>query len=138
MCFKKGNGENRSVAYLAPEMLKKKGHGKAVDWYLLGVLFYEMIVGFPPYYARTKEQLFENIGKPFTPKKSIKPLSFSKTTEKAPLKIPASLSSEAKSLIKGLLQRNPANRLGSGADGANEIKAHEFFSGIDWEATYHK
>lgn len=52
----------RSVAYLAPEMLKKKGHGKAVDWYLLGVLFYEMVVGVPPYYARSKEELFENIG----------------------------------------------------------------------------
>jgi len=37
-----------SVAYLAPEMLKRSGHGKAVDWYLLGVLLYEMLVGTPP------------------------------------------------------------------------------------------
>ncbi len=43
-----------SVAYLAPEMLKKKGHGKAVDWYLLGVLLYEMVYGSPPYYAPTR------------------------------------------------------------------------------------
>jgi serine/threonine protein kinase len=43
-----------SVAYLAPEMLKKKGHGKAVDWYLLGVLLYEMVYGSPPYYAATR------------------------------------------------------------------------------------
>lgn len=50
-----------SVAYLAPEMLKREGHGKAVDWYLLGVVMYEMLVGLPPYYADSKEQLFYNI-----------------------------------------------------------------------------
>ena len=47
-----------SVAYLAPEMLKRIGHGKSVDWYLLGVLFYEMIVGIPPYYTKNKDELF--------------------------------------------------------------------------------
>lgn len=44
----------RSVAYLAPEMLRKCGHGKAVDWYLLGVVMYEMLVGIPPFYANNK------------------------------------------------------------------------------------
>jgi len=39
-----------SYAYLAPEMVKKVGHGKSVDWYLLGVLIYEMLHGIPPYY----------------------------------------------------------------------------------------
>jgi len=39
-----------SYAYLAPEMVKKVGHGKAVDWYLLGVLLFEMLVGIPPFY----------------------------------------------------------------------------------------
>ena len=43
-----------SVAYLAPEMLRKAGHGKSVDWYLLGVLLYEMIVGQPPYFSDSK------------------------------------------------------------------------------------
>ena len=50
-----------SYAYLAPEMLKKQGHGKAVDWYLLGVILYEMVTGLPPYYADDKEELFSNI-----------------------------------------------------------------------------
>ena len=50
-----------SYAYLAPEMLKKSGHGKAVDWYLLGVIIYEMLIGLPPYYANNKEDLLENI-----------------------------------------------------------------------------
>jgi protein-serine/threonine kinase len=40
-----------SYAYLAPEMIRRKGHGQAVDWYLLGVLIYEMLVGIPPYYS---------------------------------------------------------------------------------------
>ena len=44
-----------SYAYLAPEMLKKNGHGKAVDWYLLGVILYEMMTGLPPYYADDKD-----------------------------------------------------------------------------------
>ena len=43
-----------SYAYLAPEMLKKQGHGKAVDWYLLGVILYEMVTGLQPYYADDK------------------------------------------------------------------------------------
>ena len=50
-----------SIAYLAPEMLKKQGHGKAIDWYLLGVLLYEMLTGAPPYYCNSREQLFYNI-----------------------------------------------------------------------------
>lgn len=47
-----------SPAYLAPEMLKRAGHGKSVDWYLLGVLLYEMLVGIPPYYSNNKETLY--------------------------------------------------------------------------------
>ncbi|CAG9333044.1 unnamed protein product [Blepharisma stoltei] len=101
-----------SVAYLAPEMLKRKGHGKAVDWYLLGVLLYEMLTGAPPYYASNREQLFYNI-------------------QNAKLKLPAYLSPEAKSLLTGLLERDPSRRLGSHYD-AEDIKRHEFFSGINW------
>ena len=43
-----------SVAYLAPEIIKRRGHGKSVDWYLLGVLLYEMIVGIPPYFSTNR------------------------------------------------------------------------------------
>lgn len=50
-----------SLAYLAPEMLERKGHGKSVDWYLLGVLLYEMLVGKTPYFSTNKEMLLENI-----------------------------------------------------------------------------
>jgi serine/threonine protein kinase len=43
-----------SVAYLAPEMLKRSGHGKSVDWYLFGVIIYEMLVGMPPYFSKDR------------------------------------------------------------------------------------
>ena len=43
-----------SIAYLAPEVIERKGHGKSVDWYLLGVLLYEMLVGQSPYYSEDR------------------------------------------------------------------------------------
>ena len=103
--------------YLAPEMVKKAGHGQALDWYLLGVLLYEMLVGQTPYFANNKDQLFNNIlyGK---------------------LKLPKSISPEVRSLLIALLSRNPVKRLGSapGEEGAYEIMSHPFFQGLDWEA----
>lgn len=104
-----------SVAYLAPEMLRRQGHGKAVDWYLLGVLLYEMMVGRPPYFSHNKEELFQNI-------------------QRGKLKIPSSLSPDVKSLLRRLLQRDPAMRLGSGKRDAEEIKEHSFFQNINWES----
>ena len=108
-----------SLAYIAPEVINREGHGKAVDWYLLGVVFYEMIVGVPPYFSMHKNELFSNI-------------------RRGKLRIPSSISSEAKELIKDvrniqLLQRDPGKRLGSQGD-AEEIKTHRFFKGIDWQA----
>lgn len=101
-----------SVAYLAPEMVKKIGHGKSMDWYLLGVVMYEFLVGIPPFYADTKEELFHNI-------------------EHGKLKIPNFISQPAKDLLIGLLQRSPHKRLGYNK-GAEEIKAHPWFFDIDW------
>jgi serine/threonine protein kinase len=82
-----------SVTYLAPEMVRKIGHGQALDWYLLGVLLYEMLVGVTPYYSKNKDELFDNIinGK---------------------LKLPRNISDEVKTLIISLLNRNPCKRLG--------------------------
>lgn len=108
-----------SVAYLAPEMLKRSGHGKAVDWYLLGVVMYELLVGLPPYYANNREELFYNI-------------------ENASLKIPSYISLEARNLLKALLQRNPAKRLGSGKGDSEEIKAHQYFYDVDWDIVYNR
>ena len=108
-----------SIAYLAPEVLKKQGHGKAVDWYLLGVLLYEMLTGVTPYYDKNKNNLFYNI-------------------EQGKLVIPNYVSENAKSLLKGLLQRDPKKRLGGGIRDAEEIKEHKFFEDIDWDKIYQK
>ena len=70
-----------SFAYLAPEVIERSGHGKSVDWYLLGVVFYEMVVGIPPYFSSNKDELINNI-------------------KKGRLKLPPSLTPEAKELIK--------------------------------------
>ena len=103
-----------SIAYLAPEMLRRVGHGKSVDWYLLGVLLYEMLVGTPPYFSGNKDELFNNI-------------------ISGPLKLPRSISTDAKNLMVSLLNRNPTRRLGAGPEGAVEIMRHPFFDGISWE-----
>ena len=108
-----------SIAYLAPEMLKKEGHGKAVDWYLLGVLFYEMLVGITPYFTTRKEDIFYNI-------------------EHGELKIPNFVSKEAGELLRRLLERNPIKRLGGMGRDAAEIKEHPYFKDVDWKKIYEK
>mmetsp|Transcript_31979 Transcript_31979/g.55121 ORF Transcript_31979/g.55121 Transcript_31979/m.55121 type:complete len:678 (+) Transcript_31979:70-2103(+) len=108
-----------SIAYLAPEMLKRAGHSQAIDWYLLGNLMYEMLTGFPPFFSTDREKMFKSI----------------QTTK---ISMPKNMSPEAKSLIEGLLDKNPAARLGGGPRGAEEIKDHPFFSGIDWNEVYNK
>ncbi|OMJ86471.1 hypothetical protein SteCoe_11963 [Stentor coeruleus] len=107
-----------SLAYLAPEIIRRQGHGKALDWYLLGVVLYEMIVGNPPYFSSNKNELLHNI-------------------QRGKLKVPSSLSTEVKDLIKELLQRDPSKRLGAHKD-AEEIKKHPFFNGIDWDVVLRK
>lgn len=103
-----------SVAYMAPEILNRKGHTKTVDWYLVGVLLYEMIVGIPPYYDDDEDKLFENI-------------------KKGPLIVPEFMSSPARDFIFKLLNRNPKKRLGASERDADELREHPFFKGVDWE-----
>jgi len=74
-----------TAAYLAPEMLTRTGHNKTVDWYLLGVLLYEMLVGVPPYFDNEREVLFEYI-------------------KRGPLQIPKSLLKEAKDLTINVIK----------------------------------
>lgn len=103
-----------SVAYLAPEVLRRQGHGKSVDWYLVGVLLYEMLVGIPPYFSSNKDQMFKNI-------------------KSGPLRMPERLTKDAKDLIIKLLNKNPSKRLGAGKKDADELKAHSFFTGVKWD-----
>lgn len=103
---------------MAPEILFKYGHNRNVDWYLVGMLTYELLVGSPPFYSSNRKELFENI-------------------KYAPLEIPKHISPAARSFIQGCLQRNPGKRLGAIHD-AKELKNHEWFKEIDWGKVYRK
>jgi protein-serine/threonine kinase len=105
--------------YLAPEILDKKGHGKAVDWYSLGALMYEMLTGLPPFYTRDRERLYERI-------------------RHSELQYPAYVTPLAKAFLQSLLQKDPDRRRGSGPDDVEEIKNALFFKGIHWEAMEQK
>ena len=107
-----------SVAYLAPEMLNRTGHGKAVDWYLLGVVFFELLVGLPPYFSNNQEEIFKNINK-------------------AELIIPNFISKKGQNFIRSLLVKNPLERLGSKYD-IEEIKNHPYFEDVDWNKIYNR
>jgi len=105
--------------YLAPEIINKVGHGKAVDWWSLGALIYEMLTGLPPFYTRDREKLFNSI-------------KFMDVT------IPAYFSENAKSIVQAFFIKEPNDRLGSGVRGADEIKDHPWFADINWEALFTK
>ncbi|XP_065637029.1 phototropin-2 isoform X1 [Quercus suber] len=100
--------------YIAPEIITGAGHSSAIDWWALGILLYEMLYGRTPFRGKNRQKTFANI--------LHKDLTF-------PSSISVSLA--ARQLINALLQRDPVNRLGSNT-GANEIKGHPFFRGINW------
>lgn len=100
--------------YLAPEVLEDNDYGRAVDWWGLGVVMYEMMCGRLPFYNQDHERLFELI-----------------LMEE--IRFPRTLSPEAKSLLSGLLKKDPKQRLGGGPNDAQEVKDHRFFSCINWQ-----
>ena len=79
--------------YLAPEVLKRLKYGKAVDWWSLGTLLYEMISGLPPFYDRNRDKMYKKI-------------------LTAELLFPSYMTPEARSICRGMLQRDPQQRLG--------------------------
>lgn len=103
--------------YLAPEVLKRQPYGKVVDWWSYGTLVYEMIHGLPPYYNRNREKMYRAI-----------------LQEK--LKFPEHMSLDARDFLGQLLNRDPRARLGF--NGVEEIKAHPYFSNIQWDALLRK
>ncbi|KAJ4851103.1 hypothetical protein Tsubulata_037911 [Turnera subulata] len=100
--------------YLAPEIIKGEGHGAAVDWWTFGVFLYELLYGITPFKGPGNEETLANV------------VSQSLKFPDSPL-----VSFQARDLIRGLLVKEPENRLGT-EKGAAEIKQHPFFEGLNW------
>jgi len=104
--------------YLAPEILENKGHGKAVDWWALGTLLFEMITGLPPFYDTNVQRMYHKI--------LHEPLKFPKGDNRQ-------VSDTGRDVLRRFLERRISDRLGSGSTGANEIKRTAFFSILDFD-----
>jgi protein-serine/threonine kinase len=101
--------------YLAPEILLKVGHGRAVDWYSLGALVYEMLTGLPPFYTKNRDALFQNI-------------------KNGTLTYPPYIVPNAVTFMQSMMCRDPSKRLGGGATDVDEVKRHPFFAEVNWVA----
>nr|CAB3462674.1 unnamed protein product [Digitaria exilis] len=101
--------------YLAPEILLGMTHGPTADWWSVGVILFELLVGIPPFNAEHPQIIFDNIMNREIPWPHV----------------PEEMSLEAYDLIDKLLMENPVQRLG--ATGAGEVKAHPFFKDINWD-----
>ncbi|XP_032678954.1 RAC-beta serine/threonine-protein kinase B [Odontomachus brunneus] len=99
--------------YLAPEVLEDNDYGRAVDWWGVGVVMYEMMCGRLPFYNRDHEKLFTLI-----------------LLEE--VRFPRTISNEARDMLGGLLIKDPSRRLGGGPNDAKDIMNHAFFSCINW------
>ncbi|KAM9688260.1 microtubule-associated serine/threonine-protein kinase 1 [Trichechus inunguis] len=100
--------------YIAPEVILRQGYGKPVDWWAMGIILYEFLVGCVPFFGDTPEELFGQV---------ISDDILWPEGEEA-------LPTDAQLLISSLLQTNPLVRLGAG--GAYEVKQHSFFRDLDW------
>ncbi|XP_017086298.1 cAMP-dependent protein kinase catalytic subunit 3 isoform X1 [Drosophila eugracilis] len=105
--------------YIAPEIIQSKGHNKAVDWWALGVLIYEMLVGYPPFYDEQPFGIYEKI------------LSGKIEWERH-------MDPIAKDLIKKLLVNDRTKRLGNMKNGADDVKRHRWFKHLNWNDVYSK
>ncbi|XP_021432189.1 ribosomal protein S6 kinase alpha-2 [Oncorhynchus mykiss] len=108
-----------TIEYMAPEVVNRRGHTQSADWWSFGVLMFEMLTGSLPFQGKDRKETMVLI-------------------LKAKLGMPQFLSPEVQSLIRALFKRNPANRLGAGPDGVEEIKRHHFFGNIDWNKLYRR
>ena len=99
--------------YLAPEIILNKGHGKPVDWWTCGILLYEMIAGIDPFSDDDPMMVYQKI-------------------LKGKIKFPSGFDSNAKSLIKHLLDSDLTKRYGNLKNGVKDITGHRFFKSLDW------
>uniref|UniRef100_A0A8C2E0R0 non-specific serine/threonine protein kinase n=1 Tax=Cyprinus carpio TaxID=7962 RepID=A0A8C2E0R0_CYPCA len=100
--------------YIAPEVILRQGYGKPVDWWAMGIILYEFLVGCVPFFGDTTEELFGQVVSD--------EIIWPDGDDALPV--------DTQDLITRLLNQNPQERLGRG--GASEVKQHMFFSGLDW------
>ncbi|KAH9934843.1 cAMP dependent protein kinase [Fomitopsis serialis] len=101
--------------YLAPEIIQSDGHGKAADWWACGILCYEMVVGYPPFFDETAYGIYEKIlnGK---------------------IHWPREMDRLTKGIIKAFLHPDRTKRLGNLGGGPQDVLDHPWFRGVDWDA----
>ncbi|WVO16092.1 hypothetical protein L204_103758 [Cryptococcus depauperatus] len=107
--------------YLAPEVIQSKGYNKSVDWYALGVLIFEMLAGYPPFFTEDGNpmRLYEKIiaGK---------------------VRYPTYFDALARELLKNLLVGDLTKRYGNLRAGSSDIFAHVWFAEVDWDKLYRR
>ncbi|XP_050192839.1 ribosomal protein S6 kinase beta-2 isoform X3 [Myiozetetes cayanensis] len=103
-----------TIEYMAPEILVRSGHNRAVDWWSLGALMYDMLTGSPPFTAENRKKTIDKI-------------------LKGKLVLPPYLTPDARDLLKKFLKRNPNQRVGGGPGDAADVQKQPFFRHINWE-----
>ncbi|KAH0621161.1 hypothetical protein JD844_022209 [Phrynosoma platyrhinos] len=108
-----------TIEYMAPEILMRSGHNRAVDWWSLGTLMYDMLTGsasltHPPFTAENRKKTMDKI-------------------LKGKLVFPPYLTPDARDLLKKFLKRNPSQRIGGGPGDAADVQRHPFFRHINWD-----
>lgn len=99
--------------YLSPEIIMGVGHNMGVDWWALGILIFELLAGFPPFYDQNPYEVYRKI-------------------TVGVFEYPPQISVNARKLIGGLLESDLSKRLGCMKSGAEDIKSHVWFKGVDW------
>lgn len=105
--------------YLAPEIVLSQGHGKAVDWWALGILGFEMLAGYPPFFDDHPLGIYEKI-------------------LRGDIAFPSHVDPYAKDLIRGFLTADRSKRLGNLRGGAKDVMGHPWFAGVDWRSLERK
>ena len=102
--------------YLAPETLRQQGCNRAADFWAIGILLFEMMTGYPPFYGQTHSDLYRRI------------------TSGRMRSFPKAVPEDAQDLVKRLLKQSEGERIGVGAEGIQKIRRHPFFKGFSWTA----
>jgi len=118
-------------------LFSSQGYNKAVDWWALGVLMYEMAAGYPPFFADQPIQIYEKIVSGRV-RRMFCFRSFLHLPHLPQVRFPSHFSSDLKDLLRNLLQVDLTKRYGNLKNGVNDIKGHRWFASTDWIAIYQK